>query len=432
MSSAGKSQSSNSKLAYLSKYLVDNNNDNVDEDRNKKDKKKHKKKHKKHKSTRADRITCVDVDDGDGDNNMTFSGKSRDDKDRDRDKDNESEEDDDDGPVVVAADTTTSDALPVTSDRASELAETKERAPGRRRRRYDSDSDASDAKDDKMKEEQEANQRPPRRRPRYDSEDDDEKGERPVRQGRQRHDSPEPETTHSTHRRRHDSSASSSDEADNKDTKTNKKQKMSSGHAAGLQTGGTFQTSERSIQDQRRKESAAMVDKYGMGETVYRDESGKKTDNPPSKQRNQSQKQKHPPLTEQQQQSLNTGRVQKEAVLQQREQYKEVQESSFARHADDAGLDEHSKHVIRAGDPMAAQATKKQSKTTTTKSGNTLAAQRPTYKGPPPKPNRFGTRPGFRWDGVDRGNGFEDKILAKRFNAEHQKEQAYRWSTADM
>ncbi len=100
----------------------------------------------------------------------------------------------------------------------------------------------------------------------------------------------------------------------------------------------------------------------------------------------------------------------------------------LCRYRDDAELDDHLRSVLRDGDPMAdllrekaerkaRKAAKKlaklvsEGKADPTTAASSLAVLKPAYKGSAPA-NRFGIRPGYRWDGVDRSNGWEVKVLA--------------------
>ena len=86
------------------------------------------------------------------------------------------------------------------------------------------------------------------------------------------------------------------------------------------------------------------------------------------------------------------------------------------------------KSEMRMDDPMAKYMSKKKD----TEDKLSGIAREKVYRGPPGPPNRYGIKPGYRWDGVDRGNGFEAKVLAKFAGRGLRAEQSYKWSSSDM
>lgn len=304
------------------------------------------------------------------------------------DEDEDQDGEDGDGPTVVGSVPSTEGPWATKSrdDSSSE----EEKRP--RRRRHDS---SDDEPEDSIA---------TKRRQRHDSSSSEEDSDHNQRR---RHDSSDNESTQKPKRQRHDSSSSCEDEDDDP-----RRHKMSSGHAAGLQTGQDFAKKESKIQSKRQDEAKETVEKYGIGETVYRENVSTNKNS------------KKPKLTEAERIQLQTGRAQIEAAEKAKQEFDKIKESSFARRSDDAELEDLRKQEIRPDDPMAHYAVRQTS--------TTNQPSRPVYKGPPAKPNRFHIRPGHRWDAVDRGNGFEDRLLAKQASLHHKRQREYQNSALDM
>jgi len=98
----------------------------------------------------------------------------------------------------------------------------------------------------------------------------------------------------------------------------------------------------------------------------------------------------------------------------------------LTRGADDDDRETLLKERDREDDPMAAYMRKKKAKMEGRKK------RLPQYQGPQPPPNRYGILPGYRWDGVDRSNGFEGRLMTQGASKKAQEEEAYKWSTEDM
>ncbi|CAG9769879.1 unnamed protein product [Ceutorhynchus assimilis] len=99
----------------------------------------------------------------------------------------------------------------------------------------------------------------------------------------------------------------------------------------------------------------------------------------------------------------------------------------LARYADDEDLERHLKEQERDGDPMLAYIRQKRKKKHVDE-GKPVTQE---YQGDAPA-NRFGIRPGYRWDGVDRSSGYEKQWFQIQNSRQATVEETYKWSTEDM
>lgn len=221
-----------------------------------------------------------------------------------------------------------------------------------------------------------------------------------------------------------------------------KKTLASSGHTAGLQSGAEFRKNEQRLQAEKKALSAGVDDsKNGKNaETVYRDRKGKKLDMLNEFMRQQAIEEGKAVRLEKATYDWGKGTVQKESAQDAKRELEILAAEPFARMADDPRMEALKKNEIRDGDPMAEYFAKKQREEgeegVHSEKGDSLAvgtkARRPVYKGPAPPPNRFNILPGYRWDGNDRGNQWESKILKAANYRTSLKGDRDQWSMQDM
>lgn len=172
-------------------------------------------------------------------------------------------------------------------------------------------------------------------------------------------------------------------------------------------------------------------------ETVYRDKRGRKLDMLNEMMRQQEIVEGKRKREAREEYEWGTGKVQKQERESQQEQLNRIKAQPFARHDDDEDLERMRKERVRAFDPMNSKVfqddaalhdgTKKKKSKKSGKKGS-----KPAYAGPPAPPNRFGIRPGYRWDGVMRGNGWEEKVMLRQNSSNATDEEMYKYAVADM
>ena len=195
--------------------------------------------------------------------------------------------------------------------------------------------------------------------------------------------------------------------------------KMESGAHAGLQTADQVTAQlKRKEADERRRFLEDGDEHSGKGkETIYRDASGRII-NVQMKRAEARKKVEEEAAKAAAELEAQKGDVQRAEKEKRREQLSEAKLMPVARYADDVELNEDLKERERWNDPAAGFLEKR-------KEGKSVSGQ-PFYKGPA-APNRYGIKPGHRWDGVDRGIGFEKEYFAARNRRENLKNLDYAW-----
>ncbi|KKA28291.1 hypothetical protein TD95_003015 [Thielaviopsis punctulata] len=198
--------------------------------------------------------------------------------------------------------------------------------------------------------------------------------------------------------------------------------KMSDGTHAGLQSAAAISAQLKKRQREEREDFERSHKHAKEAETVYRDATGRRIDVSMRRAAARKAAQEAEDKEREAKRALK-GEAQLEQARQKKAELEDAAFMSVARHADDEDLNRELKEQQRWNDPMMQFLEPK--KKTTGKSGSSKGGH-PVYQGAAP-PNRYGIKPGYRWDGVDRGNGFE----AERFKALNRRERSkgleYSW-----
>lgn len=194
---------------------------------------------------------------------------------------------------------------------------------------------------------------------------------------------------------------------------------MESGAQAGLQTASqvTAALEKRARAERKHMEQAMREAGAGANETIYRDASGRiiNVAMKRAEARRAAEEEEARKRREEEEAKGDVQRAEKEKRMQ---ALRDAKYMTVARGVDDAEINEEMKEKERWSDPALAFLSKK-------KEGKSRSGK-PLYKGAF-EPNRYGIRPGHRWDGVDRSNGFEREWFKARNARQNRANLEYAW-----
>lgn len=190
--------------------------------------------------------------------------------------------------------------------------------------------------------------------------------------------------------------------------------------------GGSLGADAASVKERARRRDRSGEDAgKTQGETIYRDATGRIINVAMARAEARKQAEAEARKGEEQKEMLR-GEVQKREAGERRERLKGAKYLDVGRGVDDADMNEELKGRERWDDPMAGMLGERRERGGGVVGGGGKGSRRNAYQGSF-EPNRYGVRPGSRWDGVDRSNGFEREWFAARNKRRNLRELEYAW-----
>ena len=235
--------------------------------------------------------------------------------------------------------------------------------------------------------------------------------------------------------------------------------RLSSGVKAGLQTAADTAAlirAEEAREDEERRrahkkktrrrdaseDGGAEVDAAAAAqETIYRDATGRRIDISLRRQELRAAELAKQ-AAEKKERENAMGDVQLAARAQAKDELENAKFLTLGRSAEDEELNEAQRQELRWDDPMAGYIAKQKAERDAdgdaegggkskghgrgAEGGEGGGVKKRVYLGAAP-PNRYGIKPGWRWDGVDRGNGFEKEWFQARGKKTRMEDLSYQW-----
>ncbi|KAK6622787.1 hypothetical protein RUM43_008630 [Polyplax serrata] len=210
-----------------------------------------------------------------------------------------------------------------------------------------------------------------------------------------------------------------------KEKKSSQLEKTLSGKKAGLQSADDMRKEGEKLKQKEREMFEKMSDEVTgrHAEAIVRNrKTGRRFD---AKEEARKRREKEEKEAEKIAQYAVWGKGVKQVTDRQDKINDELYEMSkpLARYRDDKDLEEMLKNQEREGDPMLEYIRKKREAE--------AGPSKPQYEGSY-MPNRYNIKPGHKWDGVDRSNGYEKKWFEEQNARKAREEEAFKWSTEDM